>query len=130
MSTPKIFAGKTVPKETAWKPYGSTGIEVWVDTSVAEFSKTPLYFASIGGEAGHWALTGSNAVYNPRKNGFRIYLRWPHGGAITPDYANAKGWHISWCGIEFPASSRPDPDESWVVPPLNVGENPTEMPKT
>lgn len=128
MSTQPIYSGSTSPTQTAWKAYDNTGIEVWVDTSTAGFKSTPLYFVSIGGKAGHWAVTGSNAVYNANKNGFRVYLRWPHGGLLTPDYAKDQNWHINWFGIESKVVSAPEANEGW-VPPLRPGENPVEMPK-
>ena len=128
MSTETIISGSTSPTATAWKAYENNGIEVWVDTSAAKFRSTPLYFVSIGGLAGHWAVTGSNAVYNANKNGFRVYLRWPHGGLLTPDYARLKHWHINWFGIESKVVSEPGGDGGW-VPPLLPGDNPVEMPK-
>lgn len=128
MSTQTIYSGSTSPTKTAWEAYEQTGIHVWVDTSAAGFRSTPLYFVSIGGKAGHWAVTGSNAVYDANKSGFRVYLRWPHGGLLTPDYARQKHWHINWFGIESIVVPAPKPEEGW-VPPLPPGENPIQMPK-
>jgi hypothetical protein len=128
MSTQTIISGSTSPTATAWEAYGKTGIHVWVDTSAAGFRFTPLYFVSIGGKAGHWAVTGSNAVYNANKKGFRVYLRWPHGGLLTPEYAKDQEWHINWFGIESKVVSEPGGDGGW-VPPWSPGENPVEMPK-
>ena len=104
MTIKKMGAGRTTPKETAWRVYdigGSKGLVLDVDTSAAGFDTTPLYFTSLGGNVGHWATTGATSIYSPTKKGFRVYVRWVNGNALTPEYANLHHWHINWYGIQL-----------------------------
>ena len=93
-----LNSGLTVPGNTNWQADGKKGIYVDVDTSGAGYAHAPLYFTSIGGKSNHWAVSGSNAVYNATSDGFRIYLRWVDGSDLTPEFANQREWHIKWHG--------------------------------
>jgi RNA polymerase sigma factor (sigma-70 family) len=108
---PKIVHGRTAPGE-GWQRYGTTGEEaalgiyIDVDTSAAKFKSVPTYITSLGGDNGHWAVTGVTSIYPrtdkdgkplPLETGFRIYLHFPP----DPDFVAAaheckKKWHINW----------------------------------
>lgn len=101
-----IGRGSTPVGNTAWQPYfvpgdatAGQGIFVDVDTSSAGFTTTPIYITSIGGNGGHWGTTGATSIYNPTPTGFRVYIRYPDGGSLTPAFANQYGWHINWIAI-------------------------------
>ncbi|MCC5598299.1 hypothetical protein LC653_41710 [Nostoc sp. CHAB 5784] len=99
----KIAAGSTTPGATNWQPYvGSisiNGIYVDVDTSGANFTSTPKYVTSIGGDGYHWATTGGSAIYSPTPTGFRVYVRFSDNGTLSPAFANQNRFHINWIGI-------------------------------
>ncbi|NUW34818.1 hypothetical protein HTZ77_25800 [Nonomuraea sp. SMC257] len=95
----RIRAGATTRGE-GWKPYnGGHGIYIDVDTSDARFPTTPFYFTSIGGKSEQWALVGPSAVYFPKPDGFRVYVRWSDGSALTPARAKDNEWYINWIGF-------------------------------
>ena len=97
----KICSGSTTPGSTNWQPYGgNTGIYLDVDTSVGKFTSTPRYFTTIGGNSSHWATTGATSIYNATPTGFRVYVRWSDGSALTPAQANSFQWHINWLAVE------------------------------
>jgi hypothetical protein len=97
----KIASGSTTPGTTNWQPYaGTSGIYLDVDTSAGKFTSTPRYFTTLGGNSSHWSTTGANAIYNATPTGFRVYVRWSDGAALTPAQANSFQWHINWIGIE------------------------------
>jgi hypothetical protein len=98
MATWKIASARTT--STAWQVYSPTGIYLDVNTSVGGFTGTPVYITSIGGNAAHWATTGATSIYFPTATGFRVYVRWVDGSALTPAQANSFGWHINWVGIQ------------------------------
>lgn len=93
------WTGSTLAGSTDWKQYDENSICVDIDTTMAGFTETPLYFASIGGDSGHWNLNGVNAIYSPTATGFRAYLRDDLGNPLTPDIANKQNWYIQWTGI-------------------------------
>jgi hypothetical protein len=97
----RIGAGSTAPGQ-GWVAYGGYGIYLDVDTSSAYFTGTPVYTSSVGGDGGQWALTGTSAIYSPTAKGFRIYVRWSSGAALTPAIAQAYKWHVNWIGIDNP----------------------------
>ena len=96
----KIASGSTTPGSTNWQAYGSNGVYLDVDTSAGKFATTPRYVTSIGGNSSHWATTGTTSIYNATATGFRVYVRWSDGSALTPVQANSFQWHISWIGVE------------------------------
>ena len=96
----KLGSGATAEGATDWQPYSGVGVYVDVDTSACGFTKTPRYFTVIGGSSSHWATTGATSIYSPTPTGFRVYVRWSNGTALTPETANANNWHIQWLGIE------------------------------
>jgi hypothetical protein len=97
----KIAAGSTTPGSTNWQPYsGNTGIYLDVDTGAGKFKTTPKYFTSIGGTSSHWATTGVTSIYSASATGFRVYVRWSDGSALTPAQANGFQWHVNWLGVE------------------------------
>jgi hypothetical protein len=97
----KIASGSTIPGSSNWQPYsGNTGIYLDVNTSSGKFTTTPKYFTSISGDSSHWATTGVTSIYTPSPTGFRVYVRWSDGSALTPAQANSFQWHINWLGVE------------------------------
>jgi phage baseplate assembly protein gpV len=94
-------SGSTTPGSTNWQPYeGTIGIYLDVDTSAGRFTTTPKYFTSLGGNSSHWATTGVTSIYTPSPTGFRVYVRWSDGSALTPAQANSLHWHVNWLGVE------------------------------
>ena len=98
--------GSTPVGNTAWRQYfsatdvfGGEGVFVDVDTSSAGFTNTPIYITSLGGTTHHWATTGATSIYHPTPTGFRVYIRFPNGGSLTPAVANQMGWHINWIAV-------------------------------
>ena len=96
----KIASGSTTPGSTNWQAYGGNGVYLDVDTSAGKFTTTPKYLTSIGGNSSHWATTGATSIYNATPTGFRVYVRWSDGSALTPAQANSFQWHINWLGVE------------------------------
>lgn len=100
----KIASGSTTPGATNWQVYNQGGIYVDVDTSAAGFTSTPVYVTSIGGNTGHWRITGGSSVYQATATGFRVYIRWDQISeteeALTPEMANGNKWHINWIAVE------------------------------
>ncbi|MGH8602601.1 MAG: hypothetical protein ACREXR_07435, partial [Gammaproteobacteria bacterium] len=76
------------------------GIYRDVDTSSFKFSETPKYAISLSGTSYKWATTGGDAVYDPTKNGFRVYVRRSDDAALTPRDAEDCGLHIHWVALE------------------------------
>lgn len=108
MATHRIASGQTKPGSTAWQQYpGGAGVFVDVNTSAGKFSTVPAYITSIGGKTSHWATTGATSIYPtppnllPTATGFRVYVRWANGAALTPQTANSYEWHINWVGMEL-----------------------------
>ncbi len=83
VSPQQFFSGRT----NKWidYPYSPqyTGIYVDVDISVLKLKNTPLVFTTITGTTSHWETTGATSVYNMTKDGFRVYLRYSNGSALT-----------------------------------------------
>jgi hypothetical protein len=100
-TTQRIASGSTAPGQ-GWVSYGGAGIYIDVNTSAAHFTGTPTYVSSVGGTGGQWALTGTGAIYFPTATGFRIYVRWSDGHALTPADAQAFGWYVNWIGVDNP----------------------------
>jgi hypothetical protein len=95
-----IARGSTPVGNTDWQQYyDGEGVFVDVDTSSAGFKSTPIYITSIGGTGFHWGTTGATSIYLPTPTGFRVYVRWSTGGALTPATANQLGWHINWIAV-------------------------------
>jgi hypothetical protein len=101
----KFASGRTQPGATDWKKDGEESISIYIDTSAAGFTKTPIYVTSLGGFHGgkHAGTTGSTSVYNATEKGFTVYVRFDKDYSttpITPEDANQRKWHINWFGIE------------------------------
>jgi hypothetical protein len=97
----KICSGSTTPGSTNWQPYsGNTGVYLDIDTSAGKFTTTPKYFTSLGGNLSHWATTGATSIYDATPTGFRVYVRWSNGSALTPAQANSFQWHVNWLAVE------------------------------
>lgn len=97
-STMNIYGDSTEAGNTDWLQYGPDGLCVTIDTSEANFSSTPLYYTSLGGNAGNWMALGATSIYQPTPTSLKIYLRL--SPSITPEQANEWEWHVNWVGIE------------------------------
>jgi len=99
----KVWTGKTIPGQTNWQKYTGSmaGVYVDVDTAEAGFTSIPIYLTSLGGDACHWETTGATSVYQSTTTGFRVYVKFSSGAALTPAKANENKWHINWIGIEL-----------------------------
>ena len=101
MASLRIASGLTTAGKTAWQQYpGGKGIYVDVDTSKGGFKARPVYTTSLGGKHSHWSTTGATSIYKPSATGFRIFVRWSDGKALSPATANKLRWHIKWIGVE------------------------------
>ncbi len=107
MTTFRIASGQTIPGNTAWQEYLSSGtppvptsIQLEVDTTSGQFTTVPKYFTSLGGAHHHWEIVGSTAIYNPSATSFHVYIKWVNNAPLDATYANYHEWHINWIGIE------------------------------
>ncbi len=101
MLVTKHHCGKTKPTE--WKDLSTgRGIYVDVDTSSCNFSssKPVVYTTTIEGDNNHWATTGATSLYKVTHEGFRVYIRWIDGGPLNAAFAEERGWHINWIGVQ------------------------------
>lgn len=96
-----VKQGQTNPNDWKLNSIGGGGIYVDVDTSSTNFPKTPHYLTSLEGKLHHFDCGGVNAIYNPTKNGFRVYIKWIYKKAniLTPEVAKNNGWYVKWTGI-------------------------------
>jgi hypothetical protein len=97
----RVASGQTVPGQ-GWLSYFGVGLYIDVDTSAAHFTGAPTYTTSVGGYGNHWALTGTSAVYSPTATGFRMYIRWSDGHAMSVADAQNNGWYVNWVGVDNP----------------------------
>jgi subtilisin family serine protease len=88
--------GDTIPGNTNWQNYSSTGIFLDVDTSACGLSSTPRYLTSLVGNS-HWKTLGANAIYSPTATGFRIYVYQADG--LDAAEANSWNWHLYWTAV-------------------------------
>jgi len=105
----KLSTGRTAAG-SGWQTYtgpDQPGLWIQVDTSSAGFTSTPNYVTSVGGNSFHWLLTGTSAVYPPDatlggdlRRGFRIFVRYASGAAITPNDAWQNQWYVQWLGAQ------------------------------
>jgi hypothetical protein len=65
-----------------------------VDTSSCRLERTPLYFTSITGGAGHYLLVGVNAIYEPTESSFHIDVR--SFDNATADTMMARSAEFQW----------------------------------
>jgi len=94
----RICCGSSPTDGSGWVDAGgSPYIYIDVNTSSCNFSSTPTYFSSLGGNGGHYAVLGSNAIYSPTSTGFRIYLTKHDLTAPAIATASSSNWHIKWC---------------------------------
>jgi hypothetical protein len=100
-SSQRVASGSTVPGQ-GWMPYLGIGVYIDVDTSSGHFTGRPTYTSSVGGDGSQWTLTGTSAIYSPTATGFRIYIRWSDGHAMTPADAQARRWYVNWVGVDNP----------------------------
>lgn len=93
------FADRTTPGKTNWKQYGSKGLYVDVKTSSASLWEADhCYITSLGGSSKHWNTTGVTSIYKVSQSKFRVYV-FCEDGAITPEEANERKWHVNWFGF-------------------------------
>jgi hypothetical protein len=76
-------------------------IQMNIDTSRCGFQDAPMYFTSIAGGVGQYLLTGINAIYEPTKYGFTIYVKSTDGASADTLMARSAQWNVDWFGF-FP----------------------------
>ena len=90
--------------DNLWQDYGSINtIFKDIITSSAGFLNTPIYFTSLYGSSYHWIVIGSTSIYEPTRNGFKVYITVPgHSNTytVTPALAALYNWRIAWLGIQ------------------------------
>ncbi|CAF0807647.1 unnamed protein product [Adineta ricciae] len=90
-----------VANYTLWHLFSTNGITITIDTTICNFSSTPLYFTSMAGATYHWVATGYTAIYNAQKNSFTIYAQsadYPNNTllfALSQTYT----WNVNWFGL-------------------------------
>jgi len=98
-----VFSDNVVRIETGsennWKAYDANSIYLDVDTSNYGFSDNVMYFANLIGTSSHWETTGATSIYNPSKNGFRVYLNYSDTDIL--ETAKKNKWTINWVGVEY-----------------------------
>jgi hypothetical protein len=83
-----------------WKDYyNGHGLYIDVPTGKYKFKKTPKYFTSLTGKSGLADLTGITAIYNPSKNGFRVYITRIDGKKISVSMAKKYKWKLHWMAV-------------------------------
>ncbi|SHF33531.1 hypothetical protein [Vibrio gazogenes] len=99
--TPNIVcSGQTTSGDTSWQQYpNGAGIYVDIDTSACELTSMPTYMTSMNGNNTHWEVTGTTSIYNATETGFRVYIRYTNGRALTPATANGFQWSINWIAL-------------------------------
>jgi hypothetical protein len=110
-----ICGGKTERGSTPWERYGTLGLSVHIDTRQCGFSLTeaPRYFSSVAGDEMSWALTGTNSIYEPTANGFRLLAYHPTmAQKLALVYAQMQ-WTVSWIGMQGLTSGSTDPGLDW-----------------
>ncbi|MCA3422627.1 MAG: hypothetical protein INF81_06740 [Roseomonas sp.] len=80
---------------------GNMGISISVKTDDAGFTEAPFYFTSLAGNSSHWAIIGTTSIYEPTKNGFKVFLRWRHDTRLTAAEARSIGLKINWLGVQI-----------------------------
>ena len=81
-------------------PTPATRVSTWTWTPApASSPPRPRYFTTLGGNSSHWATTGATSIYNATPTGFRVYVRWSDGSALTPAQANSFQWHVNWLAL-------------------------------
>lgn len=101
-NTSRTHSGSTSPSD--WRQV-SNGRGVFVDVQIPgtifdAARPVPVYVTSISGDNNHWATTGATSIYQATHTGFRVYVRWIDGSALTPDFAQQRNWRINWIGIQ------------------------------
>ncbi|CAF0985873.1 unnamed protein product [Rotaria sp. Silwood1] len=87
---------------TRWARTGrSDTIQMNIDTSSCRFEKTPLYFTSLSGVAGHYLLVGVDAIYEPTANGFKINVHSTNNESADTlmAWSAQYQWNVNWFGF-------------------------------
>lgn len=98
----RIFSDFTKKGQTKWEKYETfrTVITLWVDTSQAGFSSTPIYLTALHGDGRHFEVVGIESIYEAKPDGFRLYLTLADNSELTPEIANKYNWTVNWVGLE------------------------------
>jgi hypothetical protein len=154
MAGPLLGSGSTIPGSTPWQPWGASffsndpnqnvsGVQTWVDTSAAGFTRIPCYFATLQGPL--WSSKTMQLVpaVFPSLDGesligftFRLWLQviplqqvvledeihssfdyvtWPSDFLL---YAQQQNLCVSWIGCQMPS---PVASCSVAAPSANLG---------
>jgi hypothetical protein len=80
-----------------WKVYkNGVGVYIDIDTRKYKFKSTPKYFTSLSTKAMNADLTGITSIYNPTKNGFRVYIVRVDGKKLSINDAKKYKWRLHW----------------------------------
>lgn len=87
-----------------WQVNATYTMTMIVDTTICNFTDTPLYFLSVGNAVSydHWCLTGENAIYFPTKQSFQIYGQSTCSlvpAATLASEAVTLEWDVNWIGF-------------------------------
>jgi len=96
------IAGSAPDEDTKWKNYDNEHGTIYIDvkSKKAGFTTTPYYFTSLGGSSSHYKTLGVSSIYQATPGGFRVYIRDPNRPNLSKDFAEEKGWHVIWLGLE------------------------------
>ncbi|MFJ9690794.1 hypothetical protein [Kitasatospora sp. NPDC101183] len=114
---PPVPVGGQVPADdSTWSQGGDSRIVfVTVDTSAANFEKTPVYVASVAGQK-FVANLGAPGIYGTSNKHFSVGLRWTDQADLSVADAKANGFRLHWIACpqdaEGVASGQTSPD-SW-----------------
>lgn len=87
-----------------WQINSTFVITMVVNTTICNFTDTPLYFLSIGGKAvnSHTCLIGHNAIYLPTNQTFQIYAMSTFNPTLATTLVTSAamhGWNVNWIGF-------------------------------
>jgi hypothetical protein len=95
-----------------WKVYNNgVGVYIDVDTRKYKFESTPKYFTSLTTNSVNADLTGINSIYNPTKNGFRVYIVRVDGKKFSIKEAKTHKWRLHWMADVPPTEDDEELDE-------------------
>jgi len=89
VARPLLASGNTIPGNTAWQPWTfgpiTLGVQTWIDTSAAGFTRVPCYFAWLQGLPWHSQTQALISVIYPSITDeattgftFRLWLPFPY----------------------------------------------------
>ncbi|WP_345681402.1 hypothetical protein, partial [Streptosporangium roseum] len=96
-----MASGRSTPS-SSWRPTGWNSLDIYVDTSAAGFTRSPIYLISFEGDGGMHHDLSISGVYNVTATSFSVYLICRDDMPLSLAEAERNGWHINWVGYETP----------------------------